>query len=61
MVVVKKDKRYSGILNKDNNQPICNKRSSLMDFTITFSTLIIIVLISIIIGMIMGIQLVSSR
>ena len=32
-----------------------------MDFTITLSTLIIIVLISIIIGMVMGIQLVTSR
>ncbi len=32
-----------------------------MDFTITLSTLIIIVLISIIIGMVMGIQLVISR
>ncbi len=32
-----------------------------MDFTITFSTLIIIVLVSIIIGMIIGIQLVTSR
>ncbi len=32
-----------------------------MDFTITLSTLIIVVLISIIIGMVMGIQLVISR
>jgi len=32
-----------------------------MDFTITLSTLIIVVLISIIIGMVLGIQLVTSR
>ena len=32
-----------------------------MDFTITLSTLIIVVLVSIIIGMVMGIQLVTSR
>ena len=32
-----------------------------MDFTISLSTLIIVVLVSIIIGMVMGIQLVTSR